>query len=203
MSKASPMAEVPSLQSVEQVGVAGDEKQLVARAAGGSMDAFRSIYEGHVEQVSRTVRRVLGPRAEVEDAVQEVFVTVHRNLKGFRGECRLSTWLYRIAFRVALNQRRARPGPFPLEDWRALRAEPRIFGRLEARERVRALHAALEKVAPEAKEAFLLFETEGPKLREISELTGEPLATITARVRRTREHLREVLDSMEREAHDD
>jgi RNA polymerase sigma-70 factor, ECF subfamily len=178
-------------------GPSPEMRALVARAAAGDLAAFRRIYDLHLEGVSRAVSRLLGPGAEVDDVVQEVFIRVHRCLADFRYECQLSTWLYRVARSVAISHLRRRTEPVCLTDWRNLRASASDFSRLEARERMRALHAALEQVAPESREAFLLFEIEGMKLREIAELTGEPLNTVAARVRRTREHLRGILDEIE------
>jgi RNA polymerase sigma-70 factor, ECF subfamily len=171
------------------------EARLVQRAADGDMRAFRELYDDHVEMVVHHVGRLLGPRAEVEDAVQEVFVRVHRCLDTYRGECKFSTWLYRVTRNVAIDHLRRRKKTVSLDDWRPLRASGDEWRKLEARDQLRGLYAALERLPVEYREAFVLFEIEGCKLREIAELTESPLGTVASRVRRAREQLREVLES--------
>lgn len=172
------------------------EALMIRRAAGGDMKAFRRIYEENVDQVIHHVGRLLGPRAEVEDAVQEVFVRVHKSLKDYRGECQFSTWLYRVTRNVAIDHLRKRKKTVSLDDWRTLRANGNAWKRLEARDQLRALYAALEKLNVDYREAFLLYEVEGLKLREIAEMMDLPIGTAASRVRRAREELRSVLESM-------
>jgi RNA polymerase sigma-70 factor, ECF subfamily len=171
------------------------ESRLIQAAAEGDTQAFRLLYEEHVEQVIHHVGRLLGPRADVEDAVQEVFVRVHRSLDQYRGDCKFSTWLYRVTRNVAIDHLRRQKKTISLDDWRPLRATGEDWRRLEARDQLRGLYAALERLPPEYREAFVLYEVEGCKLREIAELTESPLGTVASRVRRAREQLREVLES--------
>lgn len=171
---------------------------LIRRAAGGDTDAFRQIYDEHVDYVIHHVGRLLGPRAEVEDAVQEVFVRVHRSLKNYRGECQFSTWLYRVTRNVAIDHLRRRKKTVSLDDWRTLRASGDAWKRLEARDQLRGLYAAMEKLNVDYREAFILYEVEGMKLREIADLTEVPIGTVASRVRRAREHLKALLESTAR-----
>lgn len=70
-------------------------------AAGDPKD-FASIYETYFPKITGYLRRIVG-EAEAEDVAQEVFVKVHAALDGFRGESRLSTWIYRIATNAAMD----------------------------------------------------------------------------------------------------
>lgn len=176
------------------------EATRIRRAAGGDMEAFRQLYDDHVDYVTHHIGRLLGPRTEVEDAVQEVFVRVHGALEGYRGECKFSTWLYRVTRNVAIDHLRRRKDTkmISLDDWRPLRASGSSWKRLEARDQLRGLYAAMEKLKVEYREAFILYEVEGMKLREIAELTDMPIGTTASRVRRAREQLRAVLESTAR-----
>ncbi len=171
------------------------ESRLIQAAVEGDTQAFRLLYEEHLEQVILHVGRLLGPRADVEDAVQEVFVRVHRSLDQYRGDSKFSTWLYRVTRNVAIDHLRRQKKTVSLDDWRPLRATGEDWRRLEARDQLRGLYAALERLPPEYREAFVLYEVEGCKLREIAELTESPLGTVASRVRRAREQLREGLES--------
>ena len=82
-----------------------DEDDLVRKARDGDRRAFDRLVALHLPQVWATVWRVLRHREDTEDVVQEVFVTAHLSLSGFRGDAKLSTWLHRIAVTRALNHR--------------------------------------------------------------------------------------------------
>lgn len=176
-----------------------EEQAWVEAAAAGDVAAFRLLYDRHFDFVTRQVGRVMGPQfgsagGELEDVVQEVFVQVFRSLQNYRSESKFTTWLYRVAYNVTVSHLRRTPRTVELADWRTLREPISTWNKLEARDMCRVLYAALEQVADDQREAFLLFEVEGMKLREISELTGESINTVAARVRRTREKLQQVLE---------
>src|SRR5213075_1740268 len=74
-----------------------DDRELVDRCRSGSDEAFRELVDTYKGMVFAVVLRSLPDRADVEDVAQEVFVRVHRGLRNFRGDARLSTWICRIA----------------------------------------------------------------------------------------------------------
>ena len=185
------------LVMIQSEGVEDREGMLVERAARGDRAAFRELYDGHVDQVIGHVGRLLGPQGEVEDVVQEVFVRVHRSLESYRGDCKFSTWLYRVTRNVAIDHLRRRKKMVSLDDWRPLRAKGDAWKQLEARDQLRALYAALEQMPVEYREAFVLYEIQGCKLREIADITEAPLGTVASRVRRAREQLQDVLGTAE------
>jgi RNA polymerase sigma-70 factor (ECF subfamily) len=86
---------------------ADESERLVARCQAGDKHAFREIFLRHRSDVARLVQRMMGPVADVDDVVQEVFFQVHRSVKDFRGQARFSTWLYRVTVNVVLMQRRS------------------------------------------------------------------------------------------------
>ena len=171
------------------------EATRIRRAAGGDKQAFRELYDDYADYVAHHIGRLLGPRVEVEDAVQEVFVRVHCSLSSYRGDCKFSTWLYRVTRNVAIDHLRKRKNTIALDEWRPLKASGSAWKRLEARDQLRGLYAALEKLNVEYREAFILYEVEGMKLREIADLTDSPLGTVASRVRRAREQLRETIEA--------
>lgn len=171
------------------------EAALARRAAEGDMAAFRAIYDLYVRRVARHVVRVVGADGDVEDVTQEVFVQLHRSLPRFRGDSKLSTYIYRLTWNVAVSHGRRRRKVVDISAIRSMQLTTENWKRLEARDLCRTLEAALEGVSDDAREAFLLCDVEGMKLREIAELSDESIHTIAARVRRTRERLREALEA--------
>src|SRR5512140_3620314 len=85
-----------------------DEVELIERCRAFERAAQDEFYHRFRRQVAGNLYRVLGDRGDLEDLVQEVFVIAFRGLERFRGDARLSTWLYRICVSVALGRIRTR-----------------------------------------------------------------------------------------------
>lgn len=147
-------------------------------------------YGEHFAFVWRTLRRFGVSDAEVEDAVQEVFIVAHRRRDDFEGRATPRTWLYGIARRVASDWRRGRD--------RRVRRES-AFAQSRADLRPSQQHAAksspdawlfleqfLDGLDPDLREAFVLFELEGLRAAEASALTGANANTLYARRRRAK-----------------
>ena len=103
----SRMPKEPTAPAPIATAEADESASLVARARAGDRAAFRKLFERHRNDVSRLAYRMVGPRSDLEDLVQEVFVQVHKSLRDFRGEARFSTWLHRVTVNVVLMHRRA------------------------------------------------------------------------------------------------
>src|SRR5687768_13465689 len=85
-------------------GPSGDPPGLVDRLRAGEARAFEELVRAYQHRVFGVAVRMLGNRAEAEDIAQEVFLRVHRSVGEFRGQAKLSTWLYAIASRLCLNR---------------------------------------------------------------------------------------------------
>src|SRR4029077_13883043 len=85
-----------------------DEADLIARCRADERAAHDEFYHRFRRQVAGNLIRVIGDRNDLDDLVQEVFVIAFRGLDKFRGDARLSTWLYRICVNVALGRIRTR-----------------------------------------------------------------------------------------------
>jgi RNA polymerase sigma-70 factor (ECF subfamily) len=149
------------------------------------------VYELHADFVWRTLQH-LGVRApDLEDLGQEVFITVHRRLSSFDGRSKLTTWLFGIC--LHLVQRHRRRAYFRLELSHAEppeRVDPSTpedhYANEEARLRLERL---LDKLRPEQRATFLLFEVEGVSCEEIAELTAVPLGTVYSRLHLARKQV--------------
>src|SRR5258706_10375333 len=84
-----------------------DTDEMVARCQKGDGAAFRQLFLRHRTEVARLVFRMIGPRADLEDILQEVFLQVHRSLKDFRGQSKFTTSLHRVTVNVVLMYKRA------------------------------------------------------------------------------------------------
>src|ERR671925_2445868 len=90
-------------------GLGADPPGLLERLRAEEPRAFEELVITHQHRVFGVALRMLGNRAEAEDIAQETFLRAHRALGEFRGEARLSTWLYAIASRLCLNRLASAP----------------------------------------------------------------------------------------------
>lgn len=178
---------------------ADDSERLVARCQAGEKAAFREIFLRHRSDVARLVQRMMGPVADVDDVVQEVFFQVHKSVKDFRGQARFSTWLYRVTVNVVLMQRRsAKSRPVLVETPEGLTP---VDGGLAPdedaarRTRVAAFGRLLEKISEKKRTVFVLHELEGLSASEISEIVDAPVLTVRTRLFYARKELAEMLRS--------
>jgi RNA polymerase sigma-70 factor (ECF subfamily) len=162
------------------------DDDLVAKCRAGDARAFREIFQLYRGDVTRLLHRMVGRNADLEDLVQEVFVQVHRSIKSFRAESRLSTWIYRVGVNVALMHRRAaKSRPLIV----ATPHEPLIFDessppdeQLFRRRRIEALYRLLDRVSEKKRVVYVLHELEGMSPNEISKIVGAPVLTVRTRL---------------------
>jgi RNA polymerase sigma-70 factor, ECF subfamily len=172
---------------------ASDDTALVNRCLAGERSAERELFRRERARVHATLYRVLGANRDLEDLVQEAFLEVFRSLGGFRGESRLSTWIDRIAVRVAYRYlSRRKPATASLEALPELEIAAgggETDGRAAAREGVRRLYAALAELTPRARLAFALHVIEGRSIAEVARLTDSAVVATKVRIWRARREL--------------
>jgi RNA polymerase sigma-70 factor (ECF subfamily) len=152
-------------------------------------------YAEHAPRVWRSLRRLGVPDSLLEDALQDVFLVLHRRWAEFEGRAALTTWIYGIVLRVAKDHRRC-------EQRRMLRVD-RLSQLLasetdadttacpveaaERREANELMHAALAELPDELRHVLVLVELEGLAVREASEALGVRLRTCHRRLNAARE----------------
>jgi RNA polymerase sigma-70 factor (ECF subfamily) len=162
---------------------------LVDRCKDGEQAATRELFRTHQRRVYATLYRILGSSSEMDDLLQETFIQVFKSLPSFRGDSRLSTWIDRIAVRIALRHiKRRKNTPLPME-----LVEPATHigpgDRAMAREGIRHLYEALHKLPSAGRVAFALFEIDGRSVAEVAEITGASVTTTKLRIWRARKLL--------------
>lgn len=161
--------------------------------------SFDEVYGAHARFVWRVLRGMGVREAGVDDAVQDVFIVVHRRLPDFDGQCALSTWLFAIAYRVACDHRRKHKrfvAHDPLEEGGAQLASGALPSPAESAEqaqRLRALHDALDALDDDKRALIVLAELEEQTVPQIAALTGTSVNTVYTRLRRARLELQALL----------
>lgn len=174
-----------------------DDPEWLARLRTGDARAFEELVIAYQHRVFGVAFRMLGSRAEAEEIAQETFVRAHRALPDFRGDARLSTWLYAIASRLSLNRlaagdrRLRREGE---ETLLRLPADADPAAGVERREVEAALHRAIEALPEERRIVVILRDLEGLGYEEIAQALGLELGTVRSRLHRARMELKEKME---------
>jgi RNA polymerase sigma-70 factor (ECF subfamily) len=184
----------------------GDERPLggeAARAAPAPHNVrFEDVYEQYFEFVWRSVRMLGVSRASLDDAVQDVFGVVSRQLPRFEGRSTLRTWLFGIAQYTAANHRRGerrKGSPLqPLHDGMESR-EPSPELRAEASQLAEVILTFSSELDESRRAVFVLGLLEGVPPAEIADLLEIPVNTVYSRLRALRQGLRQRLDRRELE----
>lgn len=149
--------------------------------------AFTTLFERLRGPVLALCRQLMGDAADAEDALQETFVAVHAGLPRFRGEARLSTWVYRIAIRTTARQR-ARRGRRAAEPLVVDPPAPASDAALSA-ERRELLDRAMARLSAEQRAVLSLFSLDGLSHAEVAEILGIPIGTVWSRLHAARQRL--------------
>lgn len=172
------------------------EQAVVARAAAGDEAAFAQILEGHRDMVYTIAYKTLGNAHDAEEVFQETFVSAYRNLPRFRGECKLSTWLYRIAvnrcrdFMSSKHTRQAH-NTASLDDEDNAQAQDGL--RVDGNDAAETVQEALKLIDKDYGIAINLHCIMGYSYDEAGEIMGVPGGTVKTYVHRGKEELREIL----------
>jgi RNA polymerase sigma-70 factor (ECF subfamily) len=166
----------------------------VPMADGASgMPNLDALYRAHAPTVARWATKLAGPGADVEDLVHEIFLVARRRLPEFRGDAKVTTWLYRITERVALDHRRKDR----FRRWFPLARQTEIEGaispsrltpvdELERRQSTETVYRILDRMPDKYRTVLILFELEELSGEDISALTGLKLVTVWVHLHRAR-----------------
>lgn len=184
------------------------EQILLEQLRAGHPGAFEQLVEAQAARLINLAYRLVGNRAEAEEIAQEGFLRLHRSLDGFRGDCSLSSYLYRIVSRLAIDHlrreklrrklfffRRHEDDVDPLEVTADPGASPR--DELQAKETGRRLLAALDGLSARQRAVFVLRHQEGLPLKEIAAMLKLEEGTVKAHLHRAVRALRAELEDLQ------
>ncbi len=163
------------------------QPDYVSRARAGDARAFQQLYLHHRRDVARLVGRLLGPRGDRDDVIQEVFIQVFRSLSTFRSESRFSTWLHRVTVNVALMHLRAARSRPQLNSQETVYdpAAPEEESPVDSaarNERLRALYRILDTLSEKKRTVFILHDLNGVAANEVAKICDAPVLTVRTRL---------------------
>src|SRR6202163_4571377 len=167
------------------------DEELVARSIGGDADSFNELIHRWERPIYALGYRQIGREEDARDVCQETFLRAFRALKGFRGQAKFSSWLYRIALNLCrdwIRRERRTPVVQPPEDVdlieMAAAAEPSesIEDLVARKDLTRLVERAMALLPEEQRTAIVLKEYHGLTFQEIADLVGCPLSTVKTRL---------------------
>ncbi len=184
-----------------------EEKQLIQALRDSDESAFRELVEKYELNVYNTCIGMLGDEDNAKDISQDVFIEVFRSIHKFRGDSKISTWLYRLAVNKSLNHIRDNKKhrivrsiqrfftkeeneSLDLQDFGSQNAEQEI----EQNEHSKALHNAINKLPENQKTAFVLKNYDDLSYKKISEIMELSHSSVESLIHRAKVNLQKYLE---------
>lgn len=188
----------PSRYRLTVQGGTGETPDFAKRLRAGEPDAFEQLVRTYQHRVFGVAFRMLGNGAEAEEIAQETFLRAHRALPEYRGDAKLSTWLYAIASRLCLTRLGSRERGLVRQGEEGLLRLPHdALGPdavVEQTEMEAALHRAIAELPDERRIVVVLRDLEGLSYEEIATSLGLELGTVRSRLHRARMDLKDKLE---------
>jgi RNA polymerase sigma-70 factor (ECF subfamily) len=173
-----------------------NERELVERCRLGDEGAFQQLVDRYKELVFALIARTVQDRSRAEDLAQDVFLRIHRGLPYFRGEARLSTWIYRIVVNVCAQPQSPVAQAVSLQDDRVSTAASAVmdrrFGDLELRDR---LEKAIARLPANYRLLIAAHYLDGVRYEDLADALNLPLGTVKTQLYRAKQQLRRVLET--------
>lgn len=171
-------------------------RDLIRKAKGGDLHSFEGLVILHQALVLRVAQRFLLNHEDAQDAAQEVFLRLHRNLKHFQQEQEFTPWLYRMTVNICHDVRRRRKREIPLEDgMEAPAMSPDAEATVLLQQQHEMVIAALASLSERERVAIVLRDLEGLCTAEVASATGVSEATVRSQISMGRVKIRNYVKS--------
>lgn len=171
-----------------------DETQYIQRILEGDTEYFSVFLDRYSRPLYTLIVQMVGCAEDAEELVQDVFLKAFRSLHTYKGDCRFSTWLYRIAYNTAVSATRKRKHEFLYLEESTIynvpdEAAELVFGSTDDEERIAMLAQAIDRLTVEEKALITLFYYEEKSVEETGEILHLSQANVKVRLHRTRKKL--------------
>jgi RNA polymerase sigma factor (sigma-70 family) len=182
-----------------------NEEQLISRLKEGDTLAFKELVDELKNRVFNTALGILQNTEDAEDTTQEVFIEVFHSIGQFKGDSKMTTWVYRITVTKALDflRKKKRKKRFALtrilfatESVEPVMDVPHFYHpgvQLENKERASILFSALDRLPENQKSAFILHKVEGLSYQEVAEVLKVSVSSVESLMYRARQGLQKLL----------
>ena len=171
------------------------DNYYIENIRGGDIACFAHLLERYSKQVFSLVVKIVGNREDAEELAQDVFVKAYSSLSSFRGESSFSTWIYRIAYNIAISAARKKTKDFVAVDEDVLsyiageEPEAQFFSDSDNDARIVYLNRAMEQLMPEERALITLFYNDGKSMEEIAVISRFTETNVKTKIFRIRKKL--------------
>ncbi len=182
------------------------DEELAVLVQNGDKEKFGLLMERYDPKLSRYGRKFLSRKENIEDIVQDIFISTFQNIQSFDTSLKFSSWIYRIAHNAFVNAlKKNSKGPVTSFDLDLLLSyqiyeDPDIKER-EDKELQKMMNSCLDKLKPKYKEVLILHFLEDFSYKEISDILKIPTGTVGIRIKRAKEELRKYYQEIEEKHH--
>jgi len=179
-----------------------DDDRLISATLAGDAAAFGQLVCKYQDRLYNTLAHIVGSAEDAQDLVQEAFLQAFTKLETFRGRSAFYTWLYRIAFNLAISHKRRRRPAISVEQEREqcghepIDNQQRPEDGLLQKERADLVRDGLAALKEEHRTILVLREMEGCCYESIADILEMPVGTVRSRLHRARSQLREQLQQV-------
>lgn len=173
------------------------DEAYAAQTQKGDRNAFGVLVDRYQAKLHRYGKRFLSAQEDVEDIVQDVFVSAYKNIQSFDLSQRFSPWIYRIAHNAFVDGlKKKNRSPFIVMDFDTLLShavsDESVENEREQKEMKAMLDKGLDQLSPKYRETLILYYLEELSYKEIADVLRVPIGTVSARVKRARKNLGDV-----------
>lgn len=163
------------------------DEQLIRKSLDGDEEAFGEVIRRWERKIFALCYGILGCREEALDATQEAFMLAYKNLSGFRGEAKVSSWLHRIAINQCLTRMcsaKSREESLEFEEGALVitSSSNSPFDVVEEKERALLIRKAIRSLPFELRQIVIMKEFEDMTFQEIAEVLDMPVSTVKSRL---------------------
>ena len=171
----------------------------------GETDCFAHLLKRYGKQVFSLIVKIVDNREDSEELAQDVFVKAYTSLSSFRGDSSFSTWIYRIAYNIAISATRKKMGNFVSVDEGVIadmsdEESDDVFAVESVNDaRITYLNSALELLPPDERAMIMLFYKDNRSMEDIAYITGLTETNVKTKIFRIRKKLFVLIKAMEEE----
>ena len=171
-----------------------DEIYYITRILDGETEYFSVLLDRYSRPLYSLIVQIVGWPEDAEELLQDVFLKAFRHLNRYKGECRFSTWIYRIAYNAAISATRKKKQELLYIEENTINNVPddvadSVLARAEDEEQVDRLSRAIDQLNGEEKALITLFYYEEKSLEEIGEVLKISISNVKVRLHRTRKKI--------------
>jgi RNA polymerase sigma-70 factor (ECF subfamily) len=178
------------------------DEEIALRVQRGDTNAFGALVERYEKKLLRYGTKFLPRHEDIEDIVQDVFMSCYQNIQSFDSSQRFSPWIYRIAHNAFVNGlRKNSRNPLQFIDFDTLVSHPvyedPALREREEEEMKKMIENGLERISPKYREVLILYYLEDISYKEIADILEVPTGTVGIRIRRGKEALKAAYKDMD------